>query len=424
MVNDNWWAEGLPQPAERNMALHVTPAAERAIRGGHPWLFDQSIRQRSRDGRSGDLAVVFDRKDRFLAVGLYDPDSPLRVRILQQGSPARIDRGWFERQISGTVARRRPLLASGTTTGCRLIHGENDGLPGLVVDRYGETCVMKLYTAAWLPHLPAVVAALETAVQPERLVLRLSRALQHQPEQLYGLTDGMVLQGAALTGPVLFQENGLTFAVDVVAGQKTGFFLDQRDNRARVEKLAAGKRVLNVFAYTGGFSLYAARGGATAVTSLDLSQPALETAETNFHLNRHLSGVAAAAHTLLHGDAFQRMEELAAQKRMFDLVIVDPPSFARQQAETERALAAYARLTRLALRLLPPGGILVQSSCSSRVQTADFFDMIHQTAQKEKRPLRQAQHRPLREIERTGHPLDHPVSFPEGEYLKCLFASV
>ena len=410
------WANGLPPPAERNMALHVTPAAERAIRDGHPWLFDQSIRQRSRDGRSGDLAVVFDRKDRFLAVGLYDPDSPLRVRILQQGSPARIDRGWFERQISGAVARRRPLLASGTTTGCRLVHGENDGLPGLVVDRYGETCVMKLYTAAWLPHLPAVVAALETAVQPERLVLRLSRALQHQPEQLYGLTDGMVLQGAALTGPVLFQENGLTFAVDVVAGQKTGFFLDQRDNRARVEKLAAGKRVLNVFAYTGGFSLYAARGGATAVTSLDLSQPALETAETNFHLNRHLSGVAAAAHTLLHGDAFQRMEELAAQKRMFDLVIVDPPSFARQQAETERALAAYARLTRLALRLLPPGGILVQSSCSSRVETAEFFHMIHQTARKEKRPLR--------EIGRTGHPLDHPVSFPEGDYLKCLFASV
>lgn len=410
------WANGLPPPAERNIALHVTPAAERAIRDGHPWLFDQSIRQRSRDGRSGDLAVVFDRKDRFLAVGLYDPDSPLRVRILQQGSPARIDRGWFERQISGAVARRRPLLASGTTTGCRLVHGENDGLPGLVVDRYGETCVMMLYTAAWLPHLPAVVAALETAVQPERLVLRLSRALQHQPEQLYGLTDGMVLQGAALTGPVLFQENGLTFAVDVVAGQKTGFFLDQRDNRARVEKLAAGKRVLNVFAYTGGFSLYAARGGATAVTSLDLSQPALETAETNFHLNRHLSGVAAAAHTLLHGDAFQRMEELAAQKRMFDLVIVDPPSFARQQAETERALAAYARLTRLALRLLPPGGILVQSSCSSRVETAEFFHMIHQTARKEKRPLR--------EIGRTGHPLDHPVSFPEGDYLKCLFASV
>jgi 23S rRNA (cytosine1962-C5)-methyltransferase len=307
------------------------------------------------------------------------------------------------------------LLASGATNGCRLIHGENDGLPGLVVDRYDETCVMKLYTTAWLPHLRPVVAALETAVQPRRLVLRLSRALQSRPEQLYGLVDGLVLRGPDLTGPVLFQENGLTFAVDVVAGQKTGFFLDQRDNRARVERPAAGKRVLNVFAYTGGFSLYAARGGATAVTSLDLSQPALETAEYNFYLNRHLPGVAAASHTLLQGDAFQRMEELADRKKVFDLIVVDPPSFARQQSETERALAAYARLTRLALRLLTPGGILVQASCSSRVETAEFFQTIHKTALKEKRPLR--------EIERTGHPLDHPVGFPEGAYLKCLFAA-
>jgi 23S rRNA (cytosine1962-C5)-methyltransferase len=414
-MTNTTWADGLPQPAERNIALHVTPAAERAIRDGHPWLFDQSIRRRSRDGRAGDLAIIFDRKNRFLAVGLYDPDSPIRVRILQQGEPARINRGWFEQQVGGAVARRRPLLTD-QTNGCRLIHGENDGLPGLVVDRYGETCVMKLYTAAWLPHLPAVVAALEMAVQPERLVLRLSRTLQSQPEQLYGLADGILLQGAVLTGPVLFQENGLTFAVDVVAGQKTGFFLDQRDNRARVEKLAAGKRVLNLFAYTGGFSLYAARGGATAVTSLDLSQPALDMAQTNFQLNRHLPGVAAARHELLQGDAFQRMEELVAQKRPFDLIILDPPSFARQQSETERALAAYARLTQLALRLLPPGGILVQASCSSRVERDAFFQTIHGTALKEKRSLR--------EIERTGHPVDHPVGFSEGEYLKCLFAVV
>jgi 23S rRNA (cytosine1962-C5)-methyltransferase len=407
---------GLPRPAERNIALHVTPAAERAIRGGHPWLFDQSIRRRSRRGRAGDLAVIFDRKDRFLAVGLYDPDSPIRVRILQQGQPATINQGWFEQQIGWAAERRRPLAQATITNGYRLLHGENDGLPGLVVDRYADTYVMKLYTAAWIPHLQAVLAALTEVAQPQRLVLRLSRALQNEPELLYGLTDGLRLWGPELTGPVLFQENGLTFAVDVVAGQKTGFFLDQRDNRARVEKLAAGKRVLNVFAYTGGFSLYAARGGATAVTSLDLSQPALETAETNFHLNRHLPDVAAARHTLLQGDAFQRMEELVAQKRQFDLVVVDPPSFARQQSETERALAAYARLTRLALRLLPAGGLLVQASCTSRVETAEFFQTVHKTALKEKRPLR--------ELERSSHPLDHPIGFSEGEYLKCLFAAV
>ncbi len=407
--------QALPRPAERNIAVHVTPAAERAIRSGHPWLFDQSIRRLSRHGRSGDLAVIFDRKDRFLAVGLYDPDSPIRVRILQQGTPAAISRAWFEQQIATSVTKRRPLLTD-QTNGCRLIHGENDGLPGLVLDRYADTCVIKLYTTAWLPHLPNVLTALHDTVKPERLVLRLSRGLQADPDQLHGLSDGLLLWGPPLDGPVLFRENGLTFAVDVVAGQKTGFFLDQRDNRARVEPLAMGKRVLNVFAYTGGFSLYAARGGATAVTSLDLSQPALETAVTNFYLNHHLPGVAAARHTLLQGDAFQRMEELIAKKETFDLVIIDPPSFARQQAETERALAAYARLTGLALRLLPSGGTLVQASCSSRVPAADFFDTIYQTAQKEKRPLRQ--------IERTGHPIDHPIRFAEGEYLKCLFAIV
>jgi 23S rRNA (cytosine1962-C5)-methyltransferase len=415
MVNDNWWADGLPQPAERNIAIHVTPAAERAVRGGHPWLFDQSIRRCSRHGRAGDLAVIFDRKDRFLAVGLYDPDSPIQVRILQQGQPATINRAWFEQIIATAVTKRRPLLQT-ATTGYRLLHGENDQMPGLVIDRYDQTCVLKLYTTAWLPHLRDVLAALRAVVEPQRLVLRLSRALQDEPERLCGLSDGLLLWGTPLDDPVLFQENGLIFAADVIKGQKTGFFLDQRDNRARVETLATGKRVLNLFAYTGGFSLYAARGGATAVTSLDLSQPALETAVTNFYLNRHLPGVAAARHTLLQGDAFQRMEALAAQKRTFDLVIIDPPSFARQQAETERALAAYARLTRLSLRLLPPGGTLVQASCSSRVSTSDFFNAIQQTARKEKRPLR--------EIERTGHPLDHPIGFAEGEYLKCLFALV
>jgi 23S rRNA (cytosine1962-C5)-methyltransferase len=417
MVDNEKWREKLPRPAERNIALHVTPAAERAVRSGHPWLFDQSIRQRSRHGRSGDLAVVFDRKDRFLAVGLYDPDSPIQVRVLQQGKPARINEAWFRQQITAAARHRHPLhQPDTTTTGYRLLHGENDGLPGLVVDRYAETYVMKLYTTAWIPHLPAVVAALTTVVQPQRLILRLSQTLQDRPAQLHGLHDGLLLHGMPLTGPVLFQENGLTFAVDVVAGQKTGFFLDQRENRARVEKLAAGRRVLNVFAYTGGFSLYAARGGAEAVASLDLSRPALETAVHNFHLNRDLPGVAAAGHELLQGDAFQLMEDLVAQKRRFDLVVVDPPSFARQQAETERALGAYARLTRLALRLLLPGGILVQASCSSRVETAEFFNGIHRTAHKEKRPLR--------EIERTGHPVDHPISFPEGAYLKCLFAVI
>ena len=252
----------LPAPSERRLALRVRPAAERALRGGHPWLYADAIRQQSHEGQPGDLGVVFDRQRRFVAIGLYDPLSPLRLRVLQQGRPAPIDRNWFAARLAAALALREPLAQDERTTGYRLVHGENDSLPGLVVDRYDQTVVLKLYTAAWVPHLPALLDALLDRLPVQRLVLRLSRDVAAQPAFLYGLQPGQVLAGPPLEGPVTFQENGLRFSADVVAGQKTGFFFDHRDNRRRVERLAAGKRVLNVFAYTGAFSLYAARGGA------------------------------------------------------------------------------------------------------------------------------------------------------------------
>ena len=408
----------LPNPSEKRIALRVSPAAERAIRRGHPWLFEKAIRQQSHNGRSGDLAVVFDRKRRFLAIGLYDPASPIRVRILAQGQPTRIDADWFLARLETAVALRRPLLQS-NTTGYRLVHGENDGLSGLVIDRYDSTYVLKLYSTAWVPHLPSLLRGLMKIVEPKCMVLRLSRFVQRQTDDLYGLEEGQLLLGKQLPRRQLkrgvhFLENGLTFEVDVVQGQKTGFFLDQRDNRARVEKLAAGKRVLNVFAYTGGFSLYAARGGAKEIVSLDISQPALANAMRNFKLNQTNAAVAAAEHELLVGDAFRSMKQLIANGRRFEMVIIDPPAFAKQQDEVERALSAYGRLVRLGLRLLKPKGILVMASCSSRVGTELFFKTVHDAAV--------GAGRPLQEIERTGHALDHPRTFPEGAYLKCLFA--
>ena len=413
-ADTNQLLTALPKPAERRIALHVNREAERAIRSGHPWLFDNSIERQSHAGKPGDLAVVFDQKRRFLAIGLYDPTSPLRLRVLQQGVSAAIDQAWFLTQLTITAQRRASLLA-GRTTGYRLVHGENDGLPGLVVDRYDQTLVIKLYTAAWLPHLPDLLTGLATVQPAERIVLRLSRALQKAPEYLYGLTDGMILTGPPLHGPVVFLENGLHFEADPIHGQKTGFFLDQRDNRARVEGLAAGKRVLNVFAYNGGFSLYAARGGASQVASLDISRPALQAAERNFALNQDVPTVAAATHQLLVGDAFLLLAEMASNRRTFDLVIIDPPAFAKQQSEVERALAAYAQLTRLGLGVLQAGGTLVLASCSSRVSTDAFFTTVTQAAAQVKRPLQI--------FAQTTHALDHPVGFAEGAYLKCLYAT-
>jgi 23S rRNA (cytosine1962-C5)-methyltransferase len=251
-----------------------------------------------------------------------------------------------------------------------------------------------------------------------RFVLRLSRSVQERADDLYGLTEGQVLAGPPLAGPVVFLENGLRFAADLVQGQKTGFFLDQRENRARVESLVAEdkgiQRVLNVFAYTGAFSLYAARGGASVVTSVELSRPALEAAEANFVLNRHIKSVAQARHETMAGDAFEVLDLLSQAEHLFDLVVIDPPSFARRQSEVEGGLWAYGQLTRLGLAVLRPGGMLVFSSCSSRIPAESFFDVVFQAAQREGNVLH--------EIGRSGHPLDHPVGFPEGAYLKCLYA--
>ncbi len=422
----------------------MTPAAQRALRGGHPWLFDRAITAQSGTGRPGDLAVIFDDRRRFLAIGLYDPTSPMRVRVLHHGASAAIDRGWLANKLAAAVTWRATLPESGTT-GYRLVHGENDGLPGLVVDRYEDTLVVKLYSLAWLPWLADLRAALgevwrvsviarsggcDEAISgmegiashtplamtaAPAVVLRLSRELERQPEYLYGLTDGAVLAGARPTGPAQFSENGLRFEADVLQGQKTGFFFDQRDNRARVGKLAAGRRTLNVFAYSGGFSLYAARGGATDVTSLDSSAPALAAAERNFALNRHLPAVAAARHTLLAADAFAALADLHQRGERYDLVIVDPPAFAKRESEVSGAVQLYGRLTGLALGVLAPGGTLVMASCSSRVSAAAFFTAVNRAATRAGRPLV--------ELDRTGHAIDHPVLFPEGAYLKCLFAT-
>lgn len=380
-------------------------------------MYAEGIKQQRHPGRAGDLAVIFDRKDRFLAIGLYDPDSPIRVRILHQGDPQRIDGAWFQAQLRTALDRRSELSASGTT-GFRMVHGENDGLPGLVVDRYGQSMVVKIYTCAWLTHLGDVLAGLDALVDSERVVLRLSRAVASAAEQEdLGVHDGQILSGSAPSGPVEFQENGLLFEADLVSGQKTGFFLDQRDNRARLERYAAGKSsVLNVFAYTGGFSLYAARGGARSVTSLDVSAPALSAAERNFRRNRSDAAVAAARHQVIRGDAFEVMAAMRDRGERFDAVVLDPPSFADSKAHVEGALRAYARVARLGLDLLPERGLFVMASCTSRI-TGDRFRALVADAVAESG-------RTMRILEQTGHAVDHPIGFPEGAYLKCIFADI
>ncbi len=405
--------EALPTKRDRNVTVRVDRSAERALRKRHPWLFESGVREQSHEGRAGDHAIIFDRNRDFLAIGLFDPHSPIRVRILHTGKPQRVDASFFARRIQGLAALRAPLLRRGTD-GYRLVNGENEGMPGLVADRYGEVIVIKLYTPAWIPHLRAVMPPLVEATGASRVVLRLSRDTAARSAELHGLHDGRMLLGEPLASGTTFREEGLRFEVDPIRGQKTGFFLDQRDNRVRVAARSEGARVLNAFSYSGGFSVHAARGGAERVLSLDQSAPALRAAERNFALNQGIATVRRARHETLQADAFEALRDLAVARRRFGIVVIDPPSMARNQAQIQGALHAYERLARLGTALLEPGGLLVMASCSARVSEGAFFECVHRGAL--------SAGRALREEMRTAHALDHPIGFPEGSYLKCVFA--
>src|SRR4051812_24164196 len=247
----------LPVVGDKRMAVRVTPDARRQIAAGHPWVFNESITSISHRGAVGDLAVIFDNDRNFVAIGLWDPSSPIRIRILHSGKPVNIDPSFWEQRISTAVERRSVI--GNDTDGYRVLNGENDGFPGLVLDRYADTLVVKLYSPTWIPHLRSLVPTIDQLLSPSALVLRLSRTMGEQ--RLYGLSEGMALIGETPTEPVLFHENGLVFEADVVHGQKTGHFLDQRDNRALVGSMSAGMRVLDVFAATGGVGVFLAPGG-------------------------------------------------------------------------------------------------------------------------------------------------------------------
>jgi 23S rRNA (cytosine1962-C5)-methyltransferase len=392
------------------LRLRVTPSAETILRAGHPWLFAESIREQNREGKLGELAVIYDRKNQFLALGLFDPGSPIRVRLLHAGKPTIVDRSWWAVRLEQSLQRRQALFEA-ETTGCRLIHGENDGWPGLVLDRYDATLVLKLYTAAWLPGLGDIVDLITERLRPERLVLRLSRNIQPLVLKRFQRADGEILHGTLPVEPVIFLETGLRFEADALRGQKTGFFLDQRENRRHVEALARGREVLNTFSFSGGFSVYAARGGATAVTDLDISSHALASSARNFSLNQSVPAVRSCRHELIQADAFEWLSQ--NEQRQFDLVILDPPALAKRQADRAGALQGYHRLVCSAIEHLRPGGILVACSCSAHVTAEEFFDLVRSAAS--------ASGRQFETFRITSHPPDHAPTFREGEYLKAIY---
>lgn len=407
--------DSLPVSSEDPIAVRVRPAGERALRDGHPWLFEESIVSVSGSADPGDVAVVFDGRNRFLAAGLWDPDNTIRVRVLVHRKPETIGRKLFRNRIAAALGLRSGV-ASRQTTGFRVLNGGNDGMPGLVADLYDRTLVLKIYSVAWIPHLRHVVAVTRELLAPERIVLLLANRVASSSACPTRVVGGGVVHGPLDAGPLPFLETGLRFEARPFAGHKTGFYLDQRANRRRVGGCSSDARVLDVFAHSGAFSLHAARGGAREVVSVDVAAPALEQARRHFELNRSDPHVGACRHERIEGDAFAVMTAMIEREQRFDVVVVDPPSFAQANRHRPRALGAYRKLTSLATSLLCPGGLLVQASCSSRIGAEEFRDVVTDRAR--------AVGRPLHDVEATGHPPDHPVGFPEGRYLKCVWGRV
>jgi 23S rRNA (cytosine1962-C5)-methyltransferase len=399
-----WW---FPCSMASLLKLRITAVAERHVRSGHPWVYSDSITDASRAGDSGEVAAIYDRKkDKLLALGLYDPQSPLAVRVLHVGKPVKVDDAWWAQRMADFMTERSQLikhLCDGGTDGFRLINGESSGWPGLVVDAYGGVLVMKLYTAAWLPYVERMLGWLAAALPfaHSAVVLRLARSIQATAEERYGLREGCI-QGVT-TDTVQFLENGLRFEAEVIRGQKTGFFLDQRENRSRVETMAEGRDVLNAFSFSGGFSVYAARGGARSVTDLDISQHALDSARRNMALN---PGLERCSYAQVKADCFEWLAR--GPEQSFDLIICDPPSLAKREADRPKAIQAYHQLAQSCWARLRRGGILLAASCSAHVSEEEF-----------RAATLDATGHP-RELWHSGHAADHVAHFAEAHYLKGL----
>ncbi len=391
----------------RRPELRLTKPLTSAIRAGHPWVYDRAA-TRVTGCVAGDVVAIVDERGP-VACAFVDPDSPIRARILDLDPAAALDDGWVHARarVAAELRATDPLLAD--CDAIRVLHGENDRTPGLVIDLYAGVAVVVFdgpaAAAFWRPRLPAVLSGIaDGGLVMTSAWLRAVRGGGGAGEALVGTPPELV--------PI--DERGARFEVDVRRGQKTGFFLDQRDNRTLVARHAAGARVLNLFGYTGGFSVHAALGGAREVTTVDIAAPAIAAARRNFTA----SGIDASAHAFAAVDAFDFLAQARADGRRWDLVIVDPPSFAPSERTRGRALGAYASINALAADVCEPGGLLASASCSSHVTEPDFLGALADAARQVNRPMR------VRCL--LGAASDHPIlpAFPEGRYLKFALADL
>jgi 23S rRNA (cytosine1962-C5)-methyltransferase len=383
---------------------------EKSLLRRHPWIFSGAIERSSGDPEPGETVTVRSAQGRFLAQAAISPRSQIRARAWSFDEREVIDARFMQAALERAVAFRSAVLPADTDA-CRLVHAESDGLPGLVIDRYGDTAVMQCSSAGADRWRDAYADALLEAGVCRRVYERSDT----EPRNLEGLAPRAgALRGGEPPQAIAIREGPARFLVDVRQGQKTGFFIDQRDNRARVRACAQGCEVLDVFSYTGGFVVAALLGGASTVTAIESSAEAIERARQNLAA----SGLAADRVEWQQADAFARLRALHAQGRRYDLIVLDPPKFAPTERHVARAARAYKDINLWACRLLRPGGTLFTFSCSGAIDGA-LFQSIVAGAASDAGVLG-------RVVARLGAAPDHPVAlnFPEGEYLKGLVVRV
>ena len=391
----------------------LKPGRDHTVARHHPWIFSGGIdRQDGPEPAFGETVAVQDAEGGALGLGAWSPASQIRIRMWSYGEGGSVDGAFFEERVAAALAARAALPAScRDTDALRLINAESDGLPGLVVDRYGDFLVCQFTAAGVERWKPEIVAALQK-LQPCRGIYERSDLDVREREGLQPARG--VLAGEEPPACVEIRENGCSYGVDVLAGHKTGFYLDQRDNRATVAGFAAGREVLNAFAYTGGFGIAALKAGATSVVHVDLSGASLELARANAARN----GLDAARSEFVEGNVFEVLRKFRDARRSFDLVVLDPPKFVESKGHLMAASRGYKDINLLGLKLLRPGGILATFSCSG-LMPAELFQKIVTDAACDAR-------RDVQLLQRLEQAPDHAESllFPEGLYLKGLLCRV
>jgi len=399
----------------------LKPGRDKPVRQHHPWVFSGAVARIQGDPADGDVVDVFASDETWLARGFFNRKSQIVVRLLTWREAEAIDREFFARRLARAYEARMAILSDPQTDTCRLVNAESDGLPGLIVDRYGGWLVTQFLTLGMERWKEEIVEMIGPTVGPvvERRIFRVLGVYDRSDVDVRakeGLPQATgVLAGDQPPDLVEIRENGLRFLVDVRRGHKTGFYLDQRDNRRKVAPYLRGCEVLNCFAYTGAFAVYALAAGARSVVNVDTSTDALELARKNLDLTglADLSGLE-----YITGDVFAELRRLRAEGRMFDAIILDPPKFAQSDRQLKRAARGYQDINRVAMNILRPGGILVTFSCSGLV-TPNLFQKIVFSASVEAE-------REVQIVEKLGQSSDHPilVTLPESEYLKGFICRV